>query len=314
MAYTAFRGMKPLSQLIFSAFIVLVVFLAVQVVAALIALPLFGMEKVSGMVYGLNMGDPETIGMLKYFQICQSLGLFIAPSFLIAWLFHGDMTEYLRLDQPVGGGMVLLVILLVIVVNPLINFAGAMNAEMHLPGWMSSLEEWMREAEDAAAKLTEAFLSTKSVGGLLFNLLMIAVLPAFGEELLFRGVIQKILIRWARNVHWGIWLAAALFSALHMQFYGFVPRMLLAGMFGYLLVWSGSLWLPILAHFVNNAAAVTAMWLAEKSLLDPSVGEIGSASGEWHYVVASLVLSGIVIFSLRKTLLSGEELTGNPQL
>ncbi len=314
MAYTAFREMKPLSQLMFSAFIVLVVFLAVQVVAALIAIPLFGMEQLSGMVHGLNLTNQKTIGMLKYFQVCQSLGLFIAPSFLIAWLLHGNSVQYLRLDQPIGGTLVWMVILLVIVINPVINFTGALNAKMHLPEWLGSLEEWMRETEDAATRLTDAFLSTKSVGGLLFNLLMIAVLPAFGEELLFRGVIQEILTRWTRSAHWGIWLSAALFSALHMQFYGFVPRMLLAGMFGYLLVWSGSLWLPILAHFVNNAAAVTAMWLSGKSLIDPSVGEIGAASGEWHYALASLLFSGIILFIVRNSLLSGDGFPGNQRL
>ncbi len=314
MAITTFRGMKPFSQLIFSAFIVLAVFLAFQLVAALIALPLFGIDQLSKMVHGLNLDDPKTIDMLKYFQVWQSIGLFIAPSFLIAWLLHGQIIRYLKLNQRVEGAVVMMVILLVILVNPLINFAGSFNAKMHFPEWLGSVEEWMREAEDAAARLTEAFLSTRSVGGLLFNLLMIAVLPAVGEELLFRGVIQETLTRWTRNAHWGIWLSAALFSALHMQFYGFIPRMLLAGMFGYLLHWSGSLWLPILAHFVNNAAAVMAIWLSEKNIIDPAWGEIGAARGEWHYALVSLLLSVLLLFSVWKSITPGKVTSGNPPL
>ncbi len=138
-----------------------------------------------------------------------------------------------------------MVILLVFVINPFINFTGEINGRMHFPPWLEDMEEWMRTAEENAERLTRAFLEVKTTGGLLFNLLMVAVLPAIGEELLFRGVIQKQLSAWSGSHHWGIWLSAALFSALHMQFYGFLPRMLLGALFGYLL---GLEWLPVAPH------------------------------------------------------------------
>jgi len=103
----------------------------------------------------------------------------------------------------------------------------------------------------------------KNTPDLLINLLMIAILPAIGEELIFRGCFQNIFTRWTGNYHWGIWLAAILFSAIHMQFYGFIPRMLLGAMFGYMLVWGRSMWLPILAHLVNNGGAVITAYVLQ---------------------------------------------------
>ena len=129
---------------------------------------------------------------------------------------------------------------------------------------------------------------------------MIAIIPAIGEELLFRGVIQRIFTRWTRSNHWGIWIAAILFSALHMQFYGFVPRMLLGVLFGYLLVWSGSMWLPIIAHFLNNALAVIAMYMIDKELISPKVEEFGSTSGSYYGAIISIILVGVFLVLIKK--------------
>src|SRR5690606_12250217 len=165
---------------------------------------------------------------------------------------------------------------------------------------LSGMEEWMKNAEEQAEVLTEAFLKVDTTAGLMFNLFMIAVLPAIGEELLFRGVIQRIFTNWTRNHHWGIWISAILFSALHIQFYGFVPRMLLGVMFGYLLVWSGTIWLPILAHFCNNAFAVTAMYLIDNNVLDPGVEEIGSTSDSYYAVVLSVLMVTLFLWLIKK--------------
>ena len=129
---------------------------------------------------------------------------------------------------------------------------------------------------------------------------MVAVLPAIGEELLFRGVIQKIFINWTKNAHWGIWISAILFSAMHLQFYGFVPRMLLGVAFGYLLVWSGSMWLPIAAHFFNNGIAVIAMYLIDKGLLSPEVETFGTTSDSYYSVAISVVLVAVFMVMIKR--------------
>ena len=183
---------------------------------------------------------------------------------------------------------------------PFINFIGELNANMVLPEWMSGVEKWMRNAEDNAEVLTKAFLKVDSINGLLFNLFMIAFLPAIGEELLFRGVIQRIFTNWTRSYHWGIWISAILFSALHMQFFGFIPRMLLGAMFGYLLVWSGSMWLSIFAHFLNNGIAVIAMYMIDKNMLTGDVEVVGSTQESYYMAAISLGLIVVFMFMIKR--------------
>lgn len=298
MLLTAFRESRPGTRLLFSGFIVVVVFLITQFLAAIVAVPIFGFDALTGMIDGIDHTDPESLKFLKFFQISQTIGLFILPPFVVAWFFHADVLEYLSLRRKPTIIMSLMVLLLVLAVSPFINYTGAINAEMHFPESLSRVETWMRNAEDTAEQLVEAFLNVDGIGGLMFNLFMIAVLPAIGEELLFRGVIQKLFTGMSGSHHWGIWLSAALFSALHMQFYGFIPRMLLGGMFGYLLVWSGTLWLPILAHFINNAVAVILMYMADHAIISKEVEEFGSRPEGWIYALVSLVVGGFIFYRI----------------
>jgi len=300
MAFTAFRDMKPLSQLMFSLFVILVSFLIFMVVSVLVAIPFLGLDSLMNVSTLGEMTDPETIKILKYFQVVQSFGLFIVPPFILGWLYYGKTSEYLFLDKPAKSASILLVFVLIFFAAPFVNLVGELNANMAFPEWLSGVEQWMKNAEENAEILTKAFLKVDTTGGLLFNIFMIALLPAIGEELLFRGVIQRIFTNWTRSNNWGIWISAILFSALHMQFYGFVPRMLLGVLFGYLLVWSGSMWLPIIAHFLNNAIAVIGMFLIDKNIIKPDIEEIGTASGSYYMAAISIVLVGIFLVLIKK--------------
>ena len=150
----------------------------------------------------------------------------------------------------------------------------------------------MKGSEENATRITEALLNMNSPGDLFYNLLIIAVLPALGEEFLFRGILQKLFKEMTQNVHVAIIITAVIFSAIHMQFYGFLPRMMLGILFGYLLHWTGNLWVPVIAHFINNAAAVVFAYFAGKQELPFNQDTIGTMEGEWMWVlVASLILS-----------------------
>jgi len=300
MVFTAFRDMKPLSQLMFSIFVVIAAFLAFLVVSLVVAIPFFGVDSMTSITNISDLNNPETIKVLKYFQVVQSIGVFIIPPFILGWLFHGNIAEYLSLNKSVNFASVLLVLLLSFAASPFINFIGEMNANMQLPEWLSGLETWMKTAEENAAELTEVFLKVDNLGGLLFNIFMVAFLPAIGEELLFRGVIQRIFTNWTKSFHWGIWITAILFSAMHMQFYGFVPRMFLGVLFGYLLIWSGSMWLPIIAHFLNNAVAVVGMYMIDKNLLTPDIEEFGSTSESYYMAVVSIVLITVFMLMIKR--------------
>lgn len=300
MIFTAFRDMKPLSQLMFSIFVVIASFMVFMVLSLIAAIPLFGLESMLSIPTIEEMDNPESIRVLKYFQVVQSIGVFIFPPFILAWLFHGKIAEYLSLNKPVNFTSVFLVFTLSFAASPFVNFIGGLNQNMQFPEWLSGVENWMRNAEDKAAEITEAFLKVETAGGLAFNIFMIAFLPAIGEELLFRGVIQRIFTNWTRNYHWGIWISALLFSALHLQFYGFVPRMFLGVLFGYLLVISGSIWLPIIAHFINNGLAVIMMYLIDKQMLNPELEEIGSTTDSYYMAAISFMLIFAILLMLKR--------------
>jgi len=302
MAFTAFRGMKPWSQLIITAFIVLISFLSLFLLAVLAAIPFVGLAEMVSMLSGADWSDPSAIALLKYFQVVQSVGLFVLPPVIAGWLFSGNTGEYLQLSRKVGAGPVLIAVAAILVINPFISYIGQINSEMNLPGFLSDVEEWMRRMEDQADALIDRFMDVKTIGGLLFNLLMIAVVPAVGEEFLFRGVIQKIFTGMTRNFHWGIWITAFLFSAMHMQFYGFIPRMLLGGLFGYMLVYSGSLWLPVISHFVNNALGVLLLYFENKG--SEGIEKISSFGEDlfymWPVALLSLGLTVYLMLVLRR--------------
>lgn len=302
MAFTAFQGMKPWSQLVIAAFVVLVSFLSLSLVSVVIAIPFFGLAKMMSLSAGIDLNDPSSIGLLKYLQIVQSIGLFVLPPVIIGWLFSGNTVKYLQLGEKVNGRMILIAIVAVLLINPFITYIGEINNGVELPASLADLEAWMRQMEERAAGLIDRFMEVDTVGGLLFNLFMIAVIPAIGEEFLFRGVIQKILTRMSGNSHWGIWISAFLFSLLHMQFYGFVPRMLLGGLFGYMLVYSGSLWLPIASHFVNNALGVLLLYFENKGYQE--VDQVSSFAKDlpsmWPFALLSLGLTLYLMFLLKR--------------
>lgn len=138
------------------------------------------------------------------------------------------------------------------------------NAGINFPDFAKDFENWARGREDTATELTEFLTKFGSTGELILALFIIAVLPAIGEELVFRGLIQNEIYRGTKNIHVAIWISAIMFSAIHFQFFGFVPRLLLGALFGYIYYWSGNLTLAILAHFVNNAVSVMALYLYQR--------------------------------------------------
>ncbi|WP_347839150.1 CPBP family intramembrane glutamic endopeptidase [uncultured Draconibacterium sp.] len=300
MEITAFRDLRPFSQLVFTAFIVMVSVMIFFILSLVVAIPIWGLSTVLHLPE-VNAATPQKIIRLyKFIQVVQAIGFFIVPPFVLGYLFHGKSNDYLYLNKSFRSQNVVLIIVLMFIVAPFINLVGELNNNMRFPAWLSGVENWMRNAEEHAAEITNAFLAVKNISGLAFNLFMIALLPALGEELLFRGVIQKIFSKITRSHHWGIWISAILFSALHMQFFGFVPRVLLGALFGYLLVWSGSMWLPILAHFLNNAIAVIAIYLINKQTITPNYENIGSTADSYYMAGISLALTIVFLLMIRK--------------
>ncbi|MGN0236146.1 MAG: lysostaphin resistance A-like protein [Paludibacteraceae bacterium] len=201
----------------------------------------------------------DSMAGTKWLQFLQTLGTFLLPALAGVYLWSETPMRWLHLDKGLLWQEALGAVVVMLLAIPGINLLSAWNQQMVLPECLAGLEQWMRMQEDAAAQLTEQFLQVDTVGGLLVNIGLMALLPAAAEELTFRGVVQGMF---TRNKHVAIWAAAAIFSFVHFQFYGFLPRMLMGAMFGYMLWWTGSLWAPMLMHFVNNCVAVVAAYWA----------------------------------------------------
>ena len=160
---------------------------------------------------------------------------------------------YLKLERPSNSGYWVAGVLIMIVAIPLSQLLGVMNRNISFPPDMAA---WMKEAEDNVSKTMKALLSRRTPQDLIINLVFIAVLAGVGEELLFRGVIQRLLTRIFKSPWLAIIVTAAFFSAIHLQFYGFFPRLLLGILLGAMFWYSGSLWVAIAAHFIYDALLI----------------------------------------------------------
>ena len=129
---------------------------------------------------------------------------------------------------------------------------------------------------------------------------MIAVLPAIGEEFLFRGVFMRLFIRWFKNNHAGVWMAAFIFSAIHMQFYGFIPRLLLGAAFGYLFIWTNNIWVPVAAHFVQNATSVVVALLAGKGIISVSADDFGQTDNIFIIAASTLLVAYLLYLVFKR--------------
>lgn len=294
-----FAEYSPFSQFILLLIIVFASTVAFTVVSIAVAIPFWGVESLF-QALSLDVTDSKHLGILKYLQIVQSVGVFVLPAFIFAYLVSYKPNRYLQLHRMPSLQRVGLVFLMLLVALPFVNVVGQWNSEMVLPSWMRGVEEWMRAKEDQAEVITKMFLDSKTSADLWINVLMIGIVPGIGEELLFRGVIQKLLKRITGNDHWAVWLTAILFSAIHLQFYGFIPRVLLGAIFGYVLVYSRNLWLPMLVHFLNNTMAVFAYHFYNMGALDFDPDTIGTGSGSVIWAIVSLLFFAVLFYRFKQ--------------
>lgn len=252
--------------------------------------------------------QPLSVTSLKWIQLFQSAAMFLLPPLCMAYLWAKAPMQWLQVDKFQSFKVSSMAILLMLVALPAINLLADINQQMALPSFLEPLEAWMKTQEETAKQLTEQFLSVTTYSGLIINILLMALLPAVAEELTFRGVLQKLFqgsnvsdFHTVKVPHIAIWVTAILFSAIHMQFYGFLPRMLMGALFGYMLVWTGSLWVPILMHFTNNAMAVILYFVATRAGWDmEKVDAIGTGDTLWLGIV-SLVLTVVGIYAFRRS-------------
>ena len=238
---------------------------------------------------------------MKIAQGLSSIMIFIVPPIVYYRIMHKHHPLYSlgfrEVSQPwylyIGIGIALMFISLP-VTNKLTEWNEAMSFGSLFGGVFEKFEDILKQMEETAQATTEKMLTVDTFGGLLFNLLIIALIPAVGEELTFRGVLQQGLTR-KMNPHVAIILSAAIFSFIHFQFYGFLPRMFLGILLGYMFYITGSLWTSIVMHFVNNGTAVVLYYLNHKGIISIDADHFGETQYGW-LVVLSLVVTAALIF------------------
>lgn len=249
----------------------------------------------------LPINHADTFNLL-IFQAVQAICTFIVPAWIAAILWSEQPKDYLHLKplEQTDRTLLLLAIATIICALPLINYLAYLNSRISLPESMQGLEAKMREMEDRAAELLKAFMTIEngSIIFLLFNIVVLALIPAIGEEMTFRGVLQSLF---RRNRHLAVWMTAFIFSFIHFQFYGFIPRMLLGALLGYALVWTDNLIYSITMHATNNMMAVLLFYIATFVLQLPD-GELDylGTGDTWWLTAISLQLTAVCIYLFRR--------------
>ena len=243
----------------------------------------------------------STNGLL-FMQGVQTIVLFGVTALVGVWLTERENPfNQMSLNRRLSFKQALISFFFAVAALPLIAMLAEWNKGMEFPSFLASVEEMMRQMEESAKVLTERFLNTSSVGMMFINLFVMAFLPAMCEEMLFRGWLQRVLV--ARvNYHVAIWVVAFVFSAIHFQFYGFVPRMLIGAALGYLFCYTGSLWAPIIAHFTNNAMAVITAFLSYNGYTSIDFDLIGTGD-TWYLSVASVAVCLALIGVIKRKLI-----------
>jgi membrane protease YdiL (CAAX protease family) len=288
---------SPYLQLLMLIFYAILGLIVCFVLAFIVLFAMYGTELISNPAI-LITPDLKYRPAIQVLLFAQSVGLFLIPPVLLAITEGKKVNVFYGLKFP-GVKLIALVFVIMILSAPLMEWTTVVNQNMKLPYFLKDLEEWMRRSEDSLMETTMLLLKMSTVWELVLNIFLIALVAAVSEELMFRGAIQRIFNRIFNNQHVAIWFSAFVFSAIHMQFYGFLPRFLLGAGFGYLYLWSGSLWYSILAHFLNNAFAVCQAYYMQKHNLPLDTENVSYFA--WYGYVISFALS-IFAFQLFKKL------------
>ena len=244
-------------------------------IIALASIPLVFQIPFSALMQVLNMdsGLEITPAVLKYVQLILATFVFIVPANAYSRLFSDNTIVFFEFKKP-SVVYIFFAALLWLFTLPIISFLADLNNKIAFPTSFASLENSFRLAEARAENATRFLLNITSLSGLMVNLLVIAVVAALAEELIFRGIIQKLLFEQSKNIHLAIWLTALVFSLFHLQFFAIIPRIVLGAALGYTFYWSKSIWVPIFFHFINNASIVLASYLYQKKMITTDPNEI----------------------------------------
>ncbi|HAL81106.1 MAG TPA: hypothetical protein DCO83_01825 [Mucilaginibacter sp.] len=298
MTEKPYNQVHPAAQFFIFIGIFLMILFAGNLIGLGIVRAVYGLNTVMD-IAALKMNSPHLINALWIIQIAgTTFPIFAAPVFF-SYVIVRDPDDYIKPSFRLHWTLFALVFLVMVFSNPVIEVLSNINQKMHLPSFLSGVQKWMEDSEKSAQKITEVMLQMKTIWDMIIDVLLIGLLTAIVEEFMFRGVLQTIFVRWTRNHHVAIWITAILFSAFHIEFFGFLPRLMLGVLFGYFVAWSGSIWPAIWAHFLNNGAAVVATYLFQHKIIkaNPDDQHLFNAAG---YIISLLIMLFLLFIYRRK--------------
>lgn len=291
MQRTAYlEKISPWGKLLLLISMIILAALVTSLAGLLIGKLYFDVDLITLSGYITNPETDEQVIFIKIYQLINQIGVFFIPVILFAFLVNPSVSGYFNLNKRPNTTNMLIMGVVVFTILPFVNYLGDLNQSMVFPESLAWLEEWMKEKEEQAMLLTEAFLQTNTIAGLVVNLFIVALVPAIGEELLFRGALLKLFTNISRNIHVAVFFTAFLFAAIHFQFYGFLPRFFIGLILGYSFVITGNLWVPIFVHFVNNSASVIVYYLHYNGYINVPMEDFGTADSP-VYIIGSLLIS-----------------------
>ncbi len=281
---------SPWGKLLLLISMIILAALVTSLAGLLIGKLYFDVDLITLSGYITNPETDEQVIFIKIYQLINQIGVFFIPVILFAFLVNPSVSGYFNLNKRPNTTNMLIMGVVVFTILPFVNYLGDLNQSMVFPESLGWLEEWMKEKEEQAMSLTEAFLQTNTIFGLLVNLFIVALVPALGEELLFRGALLKLFTNISRNIHIAVFFTSFLFAAIHFQFYGFLPRFFIGLILGYSFVITGNLWVPIFVHFINNSASVIVYYLHYNGYINVPMEDFGTLHSP-VYIIGSLLIT-----------------------
>ncbi len=241
----------------------------------------------------------SSIELIRITAIIQNIVIFILPVLFASAMFSPTPFSFLHINSVPALSSVIMTTLIMVVATPFMNMVIEWNQSVTFPESIQNIETWMRNSENAATAITDQILDVHSLGALLLTICLVGILTGIGEEFVFRGMLQQLIGESLNSKHLAIWITAFIFSAIHFQFFGFIPRFILGLFLGYLLIWTGNLWVPVFAHALNNSIAVIVSYLNDGKAGESYWDQLGTQAGNsiwagWTSVTVTIVL--IVIF------------------
>lgn len=242
-----------------------------------------------------QLGDlmKTNCAFIKISQTIISVATFGVSALFCGYLFYKNNDAISTKNKPKIISIILAIILTYTIMM-IVSFLAFENQKINF----GAFQELFMQMENKAKDATILILTANNSFEVFVNIIVIALVPAICEELFFRSQIQRYLMDTKMNAFWAILISASIFSAFHFQFFGFIPRLFLGLVLGYLYYLKRSIWLSSTLHFFNNATAVIAFMHQGKAALEDN--NLVFDSKMYIALVFSIVFSLIILWALYK--------------